>query len=146
MSRGVSPKIQFFFEGSNPNLKHRKKLKSFISLIFNRENKKLEAINFIFANDKMIHGINKKFLSHDFLTDVVTFELSNEKDPVIAEVYISCDRVRFNAKMHKTSFGKELHRVIFHGILHLCGYTDKGIGQMRKMRSKEDEYLSLYFV
>ena len=143
MSSRVPPKIQFFFEGSKPNLKNRRKLKSFISLIFSKENRKFETINFIFANDRIVYGINRKYLSHDFLTDVITFELS--KHPIIAEVYISCDRVRDNADAHRTSFDKEMHRVIFHGILHLCGYRDKGPQQQRKMRTREDHYLSLYF-
>ena len=143
MSAGVPPKIEFFFEGSKPNLRQRRKLRSFISLIFSMEKRKFETINFIFATDRIIHGINKKYLFHDFFTDVITFELS--KHPILAEIYISCDRVSDNAKTHKTSFGKELHRVIFHGVLHLCGYSDKGPRQQKRMRTREDYYLSLYF-
>jgi rRNA maturation RNase YbeY len=144
MSFRLSPRIRFFFEGASPNINNRRKLKSFITSIFIREKKELEVINFIFTNDKTIHRINKKYLGHNFLTDIITFELSGKGAPVIAEIYISCDRVKENATIHKTRFNEELHRVVFHGILHLCGYRDKTSRQKRIMRAKESDYLSKY--
>jgi len=145
MSFSLSSRIRFFFEGVSQNLNNRRKLKSFIYSIFIREKKKIGTISFIFTNDKTIHRINKRYLKHDFFTDIITFELSEKKEPLMAEIYISCDRVKENAVVNKTSFNEELHRVIFHGILHLCGYGDKTSRQIKIMRAKEGDYLSKYF-
>ena len=145
MSLRLNSRIRFFFEVASPNLNNIRKLKSFITSILIWEKKELGAINFIFTNDKTIHRINKKYLGHDFLTDIITFELSVKKEPIMAEIYISCDRVKENAIIHKTNFNEELHRVIFHGVLHLCGYRDKTSRQIKLMRAKETEYLSKYF-
>ena len=104
----------------------------------------LDSINFIFSSDKAVYAINKRFLGHDFFTDIVTFSLSANGAPVVADVYISVDRVRDNAMRHGEPFQRELHRVIFHGALHLCGYKDKSKSQIREMRRKEDHYLAEY--
>ena len=140
----LSQSIRFFFEGSKPKIHNRQKLKSFISSIFKAENRKLETLSFIFTNDRTIRGINKKYLNHDYYTDIITFELSNRGNPLIAEIYISCDRVKENATSHDTSFREELHRVIFHGVLHLCGYKDKTPSQIKTIRARENTYLSNY--
>jgi rRNA maturation RNase YbeY len=80
------------------------------------------------------------------LTDIITFDLTqNKTQPKIAELYISVPRVKENAKIFKTTIKKELHRVIFHGTLHLCGYKDKKPNEVKLMREKEDAYLNLYF-
>lgn len=83
-------------------------------------------------------------MNHDFYTDIITFDLSEAED-IIAEIYISIDRVRDNAKALRTSFKSEIHRVIFHGALHLCGFGDKTKGEKAEMREKEDFYLLKYF-
>ncbi|HET9745745.1 MAG TPA: rRNA maturation RNase YbeY [Chitinophagaceae bacterium] len=140
----AASRINFFFSGSKPTLRDRLKLKRFIHYILKREKKQLESINIVFSNDAEVHKINKAYLNHDYLTDIVTFELSAKGKPIIAELYISCDRVRENAQLHNTSFGYELHRVIFHGVLHLCGYNDKTKRQSRVMRHQEDVYLEQY--
>jgi len=145
MSFNLRSKVRFFFDEASCNLNNRQRLKTFISSIFSQEKEGLATISFIFTNDKTIRQINKKYLGHDFFTDIVTFELSEKKEPIIAEVYISCDRVKENAIIHKTDFNEELHRVIFHGILHLCGYRDKTNRQIKVMRVKEADYLSKYF-
>ena len=88
--------------------------------------------------------INRQFLTHDFYTDIITFDLS-ETNAIQAEIYISVDRVRDNALKLGVSFKSELHRVIFHGVLHLCGYKDKTKGEKEKMRDKEEFYLARYF-
>ena len=88
--------------------------------------------------------INRQFLKHDYYTDIITFDLS-DTNAIHAEVYISIERVKENATTLKASFKSELHRVIFHGALHLCGYKDKSDTEKKKMRQKEDVYLSCYF-
>ncbi|WP_315819080.1 rRNA maturation RNase YbeY [Paraflavitalea speifideaquila] len=88
--------------------------------------------------------INRQYLQHDYFTDIITFNLSSHPAPVIGEIYISIDRVRDNAQQFSTTFRDELHRVIFHGALHLCGYKDKTAKEEKLMRAKEDEYLTRY--
>ena len=102
-------------------------------------------IRVIFCSDDYLLGINRKYLKHDYLTDIITFELSPESHSIQGELYISIDRVRENAVVFKTSIKKELHRVIFHGILHLLGYKDKSKSDKLQMKAKEEEWLKRYF-
>jgi probable rRNA maturation factor len=143
MSFTTSPKVQFFFE-TQTTLTQRSKLKKFIETLFRKEEKEIEYVNYIFCSDERVLGINNEFLAHDYYTDIITFELSAKKAPVQAEVYISVDRVRDNAKKHNQSFSRELHRVIFHGALHLCGYRDKTAKDQTEMRGMEEHYLKAY--
>lgn len=89
--------------------------------------------------------MNKRYLNHDFYTDIITFDLSESKSSIIyGELYISIDRVKDNAQNNKSTFLNELQRVIFHGALHLCGYKDKTKADIKEMRKKEAEYLIKY--
>ena len=90
-------------------------------------------------------GINKKILNHNYYTDIITFNLSEDKSDIVGEIYISVDRVKDNAYQLNESFKTELHRVMFHGILHLCGLEDKTKKDILLMRAKEDFYLNKYF-
>ena len=136
--------IQFHF--LEPiSLSNRTGLKTFIHSIFRREGKKLDTISYIFCSDNYLLEINKQFLRHNYYTDIITFDLSESSKSTIAEVYISVDRVRDNAQNFNSSFKQEIHRVIFHGALHLCGYKDKTPKEEILMRRKEDEYLKRYF-
>jgi probable rRNA maturation factor len=137
-------KVYFFFQGVNVSLANRSQLKNFIHSIFRKEGKKLDSLNYIFCTDKALLEINRQFLAHNFYTDIITFDLS-EKKAIKAEIYISVDRVRENALQIGVSFKSELHRVIFHGVLHLCGYKDKNKKQKLVIRAKEDFYLTRYF-
>ena len=136
-------KVYFFFERKAFSLTNRLTLKKFIESIFKTEKRQLNSINFVFVSDKKLLEINKQFLKHNFYTDIITFDLS-ESTEINAEIYVSVDRVRENAKILKVSFKSELHRVIFHGALHLCGYGDKTKAQKNEMSDKEDFYLDLY--
>ena len=127
------------------SLSHRRSLKAFISGIFKKEKVKLGEVNYIFCSDKYLLDINRQYLQHDFFTDIITFNLADKGGPILGEIYISIDRVRENARDHSVSFQQEIHRVIFHGILHLCGYNDKTKDQIKKMRAREDYYLKKYF-
>jgi probable rRNA maturation factor len=138
-------RIQLFFNDVKAPLQNRKELKLFLASIFIRESKNLEELNIVFCTDKFLLKMNQAFLSHDYFTDIITFPLSKKNEPVKAELYISLDRVRANAKSHDIYLKQELHRVIFHGCLHLCGYGDKSSQQIKKMREREDYYLRLYF-
>ena len=126
-------------------LKKRTTLKKNMFHLMKKEGKRIDSINIIFCTDKELLEINKKYLQHNYYTDIITFDLTHKKTvPVNAELYISTDRVRDNAKNQKNHFSTELHRVIFHGLLHLCGYRDKTEGDIRLMRQKEEECLKLY--
>jgi len=135
--------ICFFFQDVKFSLANRTKLKYFINSIFKKEGKGLDMLNIIFCTDKDLLKINQTYLGHDFYTDIITFNLT-ETEVISAEIYISKDRVRENAEKLGVSFKSELHRVIFHGVLHLCGYKDKTRGEKEKMREKEDFYLKKY--
>jgi probable rRNA maturation factor len=104
-----------------------------------------ETVSIIFCDDKYLLPLNRRFLQQDFYTDILSFTLSGSGEPLIAEIYISIERVRENAKNLKSSFKLELHRVIFHGILHFCGYKDKSSPDIKKMREMEDKWLNIYF-
>ena len=138
-------KISFHSFDRKIALKDRKKLKVFIESLFTTEKKKLGNLSYIFCSDEHLLGINKEFLNHDYYTDVITFDLSSSKKSIEAEVYLSIDRIRDNAKQAGVSFNEEIHRVIFHGALHLCGYKDKLKAEELIMRKKETIYLKRYF-
>jgi len=138
-------KVKFFFTDKNVTLTDRTRLKNFIASIFKRENRSVFSLTYVFCSDEYLLDINKQFLQHDYYTDIITFDLSATKDVIEGEVYISIDRVRDNANQLSTSIKNELHRVIFHGVLHLCGYKDKKPADERIMRAAEDKYLKLYF-
>jgi probable rRNA maturation factor len=136
--------ISFFYE-TPVSLSDRTALKAFIKGMFKKEKKAVANLNYIFCSDERLLEINRQFLQHDYYTDIITFELSVPGSPVEGEIYISIDRVKDNALQHGTSLKRELHRVIFHGVLHLCGYKDKSTAQEKEMRAKEDHYLNRYF-
>ena len=137
--------IHFHFLKKNFSLINRSRLKIFINDLFKKEKKILEGLNYIFCSDDYLLDINKTHLSHDFFTDIITFDLSKGKKAIIGEIYISIDRVKENAGSYNSNFKKELHRVIFHGCLHLCGYKDNTKAQSSIMRNKEEEYLTRFF-
>lgn len=89
-------------------------------------------------------NLNKKYLNHNTYTDIITFTLSDKSKPIISEIYISVERVRENSISLKVNYQEELHRVMIHGILHLCGFSDHTVKEKRIMRQKENFYLSKY--
>src|SRR5436190_10499912 len=145
MAIAKKTKVHFFSHDIPTNLKNTSTLKRFIELIFKNELQELESINYIFCSDKTILEINKKYLNHDFYTDVITFDLSKDNKTISGEVYISIERIRDNAKQLGLSIKSELHRVLFHAALHLCGYNDKKKKEKEIMRKRENELLSKYF-
>jgi len=136
--------IQFFFP-QKTSLEYRSNLKLFIQSIFKKEKTKAQFINIIFCSDEFLLNINKQYLNHDYPTDIITFEISRDLNGITAEIYISVDSVTRNSIDYQSTKKNELHRVIFHGILHLCGYNDKTKEDIALMRFKEDKYLNLYF-
>lgn len=137
-------KVYFFFNKVRPKLENRSKLKGQIEALFRHEGRQLDSINYIFCSDADLLKINQLYLDHDYYTDIITFDLS-ERAGIVAEVYISIDRVRENARSVGNYFGSEIRRVIFHGALHLCGYSDKTQTSQQKMRNREDHYLQKFW-
>jgi len=120
------------------------RLKSFIEARVKKESGKKIYLIYVFCSDDFLLNINKQFLSHDFYTDIITFPLSQSHSEIEAEIYISVDRIKENAKVLKLSFKSELQRVIFHGVLHLLGWKDKTKSQEKAMRAKEEEWMALF--
>ena len=145
MATEKKTKVHFFSHDIPTRLKNTTNLKHFIELIFKKEMQSLDSINYIFCSDSAVLEINKKYLNHDFYTDVITFDLSPHNKAISAEVYISVERIRDNAKQLGFSIKSELHRVLFHAALHLCGYNDKNKKDKETMRKREDELLAKYF-
>lgn len=105
------------------------------------EGKEIEQVNYIFCSDAYLLKINKDYLAHDYYTDIITFPYSYQ--PIKSDIYISIDRVAENADTETVSFRHELHRVLVHGLLHMCGYDDQDSDATAIMRQKEDQYLAL---
>ena len=148
--------IHFHSEKIRFTLRKKNSLRNWIERSISKENRKKGAINFIFCDDKYLRKINLKYLNHDYFTDIITFDYSKgnnkllmnripvDENCISGDIYISVDRVRENAKEYAAGFNDELHRVMIHGILHLCGYNDNTASEKETMRGKEDYYLSLH--
>ena len=137
--------ISFYFNETAITIGNRQELKRKINNIFFKEKKSYSVLSFIFCTDRFLLSINRKFLGHDTYTDIITFPLNNPEDPISGEIYISVDRIRENARHHGCTLKTELHRVLFHGALHLCGYKDKTRADKITMTSKENFYLDLNY-
>lgn len=137
-------KINFFFEDVSLDLRHRKSLRKFIERLFRDEGKSVVGLNYIFSTDATLLKINRKYLQHDYYTDILTFDLTERPGQIMADIYISIDRIRENCREQARPFKEELHRVIFHGALHLCGYNDRTPTERLRMRQLEEHYLTIY--
>jgi len=136
-------KINFFSEEITFKPKHPAALRKWITGIIASEGCSLVEVNYIFCNDAYIHSINLEYLKHDTYTDIITFNNSEEEKSIESDVFISIERVKENSEKLSVPFEHELHRVMIHGVLHLCGFSDKTPTQKAEMRIKEDACLSL---
>lgn len=143
-----APDSTIHFNFQHPiSLGHRKRLKRFIANELKTGGKSGALLNFIFCTDDQLLTINQQYLNHDYYTDIITFDLSEKgSDLLISDIYISVDRVKENARLHNARLSIELHRVIFHGVLHLLGFKDKTVKDQRKMRAAEEVWLASYFI
>ena len=124
-----------------PKIK-RRNTTHWIKKVIERLNKKTGNITFIFCNDDEILRINKSYLNHDYYTDIITFDYT-EEDCISGDIFISLDTISSNAEKFGVSYEDELHRVIIHGILHLCGINDKTPEERQVMERHEDEALKM---
>ena len=136
----------FYEQDVKSGLKQKRKLSAFIDEIISKYMKNVQTaeLNVIFCTDDFLLEMNNNFLDHDTFTDIITFDLSESKKAMEGEIYISVERVKENAKIFKTTYTDELHRVIFHGVLHLCGFKDKKEKDQKIMRENEDYCLEHY--
>lgn len=135
--------VNFFNQDITFKLPKQGKTRQWIKEVLSREKKQLAHLNYIFCSDEYLLSINKQYLKHNALTDIITFDNSEHGGPIEGDIFISIERVRANAKELKTGFDEELHRVLIHGVLHLSGYSDKSASDKSRMRKKEDACLSL---
>lgn len=134
--------VRFFNKDIKFQLSHKLLLKKWIKLTAEKYGCATGDINVILCNDPYILEINKQFLSHDYFTDIITFDYS-EENVINGELYISIDTVEANAREYGEEFEVELHRVIIHGILHLCGLDDHCEEDIKEMRDAEASALEL---
>ncbi len=138
--------ISFFTEDISFNLPQKQKVREWVNKTITTEGfKRVSELNFIFCSDDYLLDINKQYLHHDTYTDIVTFDSSEDEDVIAGDIFISIDRIRDNAQKFNVSETNELHRVIIHGVLHLCGYLDKKKEDKEIMTAKENECLAKRF-
>lgn len=134
--------IYYHNEDVSFQLKNKLLLRDWIKITAQHESKIVGDINYIFVSDEYLLKLNNEALNHDFYTDIITFDYC-ENNRISGDLFISVDRVKENAELLHTTFIDELHRVMIHGVLHLCGYGDKSSKEEKLMRSKEEYYLNL---
>ena len=132
--------ISYYAENISFRLRNKKIISNWINEVVFLEQKKLQAVSFIFCDDEYLLKLNQTYLKHKTLTDIITFDY-NENDNISGDIFISTERVKENAKIFNKSFANELNRVMIHGILHLLGYKDKKNAERLAIRAKEDECL-----
>jgi rRNA maturation RNase YbeY len=137
--------IHFYTQDSSFILKKKNALRKWIQTAVEDHQKQILLINYIFTNDNVLLDINKQYLDHDSYTDIITFDQSSQKNQIEADIYISVERVKENARDLKLPFLEELHRVMIHGILHLLGFKDKSAIEKSEMRKLENHFLALRF-
>ena len=134
--------ITYHTEPGTPPFRNRRAVSRWITETIAAEGRKRGDVAVVFCPDEYLLEMNRKHLAHDYYTDIITFDYG-ENNRVSGDLLISTDTVRANAQEYGVSYLQELHRVIIHGVLHLCGYGDKSRSEARTMRAKEDFYLTL---
>lgn len=134
--------LSFHYDIEGFRLRETGKIKRVIRKIIKDAGKTTGSAEVIFTNDDKLLEINREFLSHDYMTDIITFDYCEGK-VINGEIYISTDRIRYNARENRVTLWNEAARVIFHGFLHLCGYGDGNQIEKAAMTEREDMYLAL---
>ena len=142
--------ISYQVDGVKMPAIRRRDISAWIKAVAATYGKRVGDIGYIFCNDDKILEVNRQYLQHDYYTDIITFDYSDDalltgkKNTIAGDLFISLDTVRTNAEQQGTTYDEELHRVIIHGILHLCGINDKGPGEREIMEREENKALELY--
>jgi probable rRNA maturation factor len=132
-----------FYDGVKYRLAGSGKIKKLVVKVISEEGKISGDLNFILTNDETLRDMNRRYLKHNYFTDVISFGWG-DGNVVEGEIYISADKVKNNAQNYKVSYKNEMIRVIIHGTLHLCGYDDKSAVEKREMRRMEDVWLERF--
>ncbi|TLU97231.1 rRNA maturation RNase YbeY [Dyadobacter luticola] len=136
--------LNFFSEDIDFKVANPLKTKKWIKNASKSEGYEISTLNYIFCSDDYLLEINKQYLDHNYFTDIITFDNSEEDNVLEGDIYISVDRVEENAKTFHSDFASEMRRVLIHGLLHLAGYEDSTDALKQAMRGKEDEYLAQF--
>jgi len=136
------PSVEFHSEGIDFSLSDQDPVSSWLTKTIEAEGKILNNVTVVFCGDEYLLNLNQQYLSHDTLTDIITFDYCEENE-VSGDIFISIERVEENANKFDSGIKNELNRVLVHGVLHLLGYADKTPADKELMRKKEDYYLSL---
>ena len=126
---------------SMPAIKKRE-MNAWIKAVAQKYGRRVGDIGYMFVSDEKILEVNRQYLGHDYYTDIITFDY-DEGDRINGDIVISLDTVATNAEQYGKTYEDELHRVIIHGILHLCGINDKGPGEREIMEASENEALAM---
>ncbi|MCI6460316.1 MAG: rRNA maturation RNase YbeY [Prevotella sp.] len=126
---------------SMPAIKKRE-MNAWIKAVAQKYGRRVGDIGYMFVSDEKILEVNRQYLGHDYYTDIITFDY-DEGDRINGDIVISLDTVATNAEQYGKTYEDELHRVIIHGILHLCGINDKGPGEREIMEAAENEALAM---
>ena len=139
---------RFHEQDVKSKLSQKRKLSVFLDELVHQHRPliKRTQLTYIFCSDEALLEMNRQFLDHDTFTDIITFDLSGKETEMIGEIYVSIDRIAENAQKFNTDYQQELHRVIFHGALHLCGFKDKTKKDAAEMRLQEDNCLKAWAI
>ena len=133
--------VYFHNEDNSYVLPAKRKVKSWLKNSIEHQKMSIGTINVVFCSDQHLLGINIEYLNHDYYTDIITFNYCEAK-LISGDLFISIDRIKDNSKNKKLLFVNELHRVIIHGVLHLCGFNDKTKAEKKEIRQMEDYFLN----
>ncbi|GAB4048386.1 rRNA maturation RNase YbeY [Spirosoma litoris] len=136
--------IRFFNEDVPYKLPKKQVTRQWLKLQVEREGFAVGDLNYIFCSDEHVLQVNRDYLQHDYYTDIITFDQSEEDDKIEGDIFVSVERVADNATQLGVSAEQEMRRVLAHGLLHLCGYGDKTDEEAAQMRAKEEEWLGQY--
>lgn len=134
--------IRFFNEDVPYKLPQKQATRQWLKQQAEREGYAVGELNYIFCSDEYVLQVNRDYLQHDYYTDIITFDQSEEDDKIEGDIFVSVERVADNAAQLGVAPEQEMRRVLAHGLLHLCGYGDKTEAEQAQMRAKEEEWLS----
>ena len=141
--QGINPSLPATVEFATAPPTGLHPVQQWIEAVAAAHQRRVGDITYIFVDDERMLSINRQFLDHDYYTDIITFDYT-EADRISGDIFISLDTVRSNAEQLGQPYERELHRVIIHGILHLCGINDKGPGEREVMEAEENRALALF--
>ena len=137
--------VRYYNDQTNFRLRDKRKIASWLKAVAQEEGYALGDVTYIFCSSEVHRKMNIDFIGHDYFTDVITFDYSDLKGEgiVSGDIFIDVDTVKDNARIYGATFTSEMHRIIVHGVLHLCGQKDKTLRAEKQMHRKEDKYLKL---